>query len=164
MTTLDSRQRSDFDRVLTELCVRLPTSVGSAGLARELSAALSPLAPELAFRDVLTRGGWFRLGGVIDAAGQHVAEDMTRWGEDELAKCGDDLYALYDRYAGQGFRATRLIGRTHYLVAATGAPAADFLQEEAFGRQYDAVGFRRLPALGALGAAAPRRAGPEEHR
>ena len=130
MTTLDSRQSSDFDRVLTELCVRLPTSVGSAGLARELSAALSSLVPELAFRDVLTRGGWFRLGGVIDAAGQHVAEDMTRWGEDELAKCGDDLYALYDRYAGQGFRATRLIGRTHYLVAATGAPAADFLQVE----------------------------------
>jgi len=126
MTALLSTQTLDFDAAVRSLCVRLPVSIGASGLARELSA----IAPDCVFRDVLTRGGWYRLGGVIDASGRHIADDLSRWGESELAKHGDDLHALYDTYAGAGLRATRLLGRTHYLVAVTGPQATDFVQIE----------------------------------
>ncbi len=126
MTMVDSLQKTEFSTQATELCVRLPVSVGAAGLARELSA----LVPELVFRDVLTRGGWYRLGGVVDAAGQRIADDLSAWGETELARCGEEMHVMYDAHVGKGLKATRLIGRTHYLVASTGPEAADFLQVE----------------------------------
>lgn len=111
---------------IAEMCVRLPVSVGPAGLCKELAV----IAPRLGFREVLARGGWYRLGGVVDAAGAHVADDIEKWAETELAAHGDDLAVLADDYADSELRATRLNGRTHYLVAATGPGAADFLQVE----------------------------------
>ena len=117
---------AELGRAVAELCVRLPVSAGAAGLARELAH----LAPNLAFRSVLARGGWYRLGGVVDAAGKHVADDLAQWAEAELAARDDDLHALIDDYADSGFKATRLVGKTHFLVAATGPQAADFLQIE----------------------------------
>lgn len=116
----------DLSRRIAELCVRIPASVGPAVLARELST----LAPELTFRETLARGGWYRLGGVVDAAGAHLADDLEQWAEAELAARSDDMAALCDDYAGRGLRATRLSGRTHYFVAATGPHATDFLQIE----------------------------------
>lgn len=116
----------DFDRAVAEMCVRVPVAAGAAGLAK----ALARLAPQLFFRDVLTRGGWYRLGGIIDGQGLRVADDLVRWLEGEQARRGDDLHALVDDYGESGLRATRLIGKTHYLVASTGALAADFVQVE----------------------------------
>jgi hypothetical protein len=126
MNVVNSMPSVDFERAVAELCVKLPVSVGSSGLACELSA----LAQDLSFRDVLTRGGWYRLGGVIDAFGNHLTDDLSRWGETELSRAGDDFQALCDRYADSGLVATRLIGRTHYLVAQSGTLAPDFVQVE----------------------------------
>ncbi|HTZ00137.1 MAG TPA: hypothetical protein VMB75_09895 [Rhodocyclaceae bacterium] len=109
-----------------EMCVRVPVAAGSAGLARELTA----LAPQLAFREVLARGGWYRLGGVVDGDGRHLADDLERWATAELAARDDDFQALADDFRARGLRATRLNGRTHYWVAATGEGPADFLQLE----------------------------------
>jgi hypothetical protein len=117
---------NDLARQVAELCVRIPASDGAAALARELART----EPQLAFREVLARGGWYRLGGVVDADGAHVADDLERWAETELAARDDDLGALHEDYADSGLRATRLAGRTHYLVAATGPAAADFIQIE----------------------------------
>ena len=117
---------TDLNRAVAEICVRVPVAAGPSGLARELAS----VAPELAFREVLARGGWYRLGGVIDAAGNRVSDDLVKWAEAELAKRDDDLQALVDDYAEIGFKATRLTGKTHYLIAATGPQAADFLQIE----------------------------------
>ena len=130
MNTVLSQPVSALDGLIRELCVRLPASVGASGLAQALTAALSSRTPDLVFRDVLTRGGWYRLGGVIDGTGRRVADDLTAWGESVLSRHGDDLHALYDVYAGTGLRATRLVGRTHYLVAASGVLAGDFVQVE----------------------------------
>ena len=132
MTTMDAApvsafpKQTDFDRAVAEMCVRVPVSAGAAGLAKELVK----LSPQLFFRDVLTRGGWYRLGGVIDADGDHIADDLGIWAEVELAKCGDDFQALAEACEGRGLRATRLNGKTHYLVASTGSLAEDFLQVE----------------------------------
>lgn len=116
----------DLSRQVAELCVRVPAAAGPAALARELAQ----IVPRLSFREVLARGGWYRLGGVVDAAGQHVADDLEKWAEAELATRDDDIGALCDDYAESGLKATRLTGRTHYLVAATGPGATDFLQIE----------------------------------
>ncbi|KAF0166430.1 MAG: hypothetical protein FD157_378 [Rhodocyclaceae bacterium] len=116
----------DLSRRIAELCVRIPASAGPAVLARELAG----IAPELAFREVLARGGWYRLGGVVDAGGTPVADDLEQWAEAELAARDDDMGALCDAYAGRGLHATRLSGRTHYFVAACGPGATDFVQLE----------------------------------
>ncbi len=116
----------ELELAVAERCVRLPVSIGASGLARELSG----ISADLDFRDVLTRGGWYRLGGVVDRAGQRIADDLARWGEAELSTVGDDLHALCEKHAGSGLRATRLVGRTHYLVAAKGPLATDFVQVE----------------------------------
>lgn len=116
----------DFDRAVAKLCVRVPVSAGAAGLAKELAR----LSPHLFFRDVLTRGGWYRLGSVIDAQGNRVADDLVRWLEGELATRGDDVHALVDDYADSGLLATRLTGKTHYLVASRGSLADQFVQVE----------------------------------
>jgi len=117
---------ASLEQSIAELCVRVPVSAGAAGLAAELARVL----PELFFREVLARGGWYRLGGVVDDSGTHLADDLAQWAESELAAAGDDLHVLAETYAERGYRATRLNGRTHYLVASTGNLAADFLQIE----------------------------------
>jgi hypothetical protein len=121
----ESRSRELADAV-AEACVRIPVSAGPAALAREIAL----IAPELAFRAVLSRGGWYRLGGVVDGAGHHVANDIEQWAAKELASHGDDFQALADAYVDSQLRATRLTGKTHYWIAATGNGAADFMQVE----------------------------------
>jgi hypothetical protein len=123
---MSMNQWDEVARQVAELCVRVPVAAGPGALARELGKAV----PQLAFREVLVRGGWYRLGGVVDAAGRHVADDLEKWVEAELAARDDDLGALCDDYADSGLTATRLSGRTHYLVAATGYGTADFVQVE----------------------------------
>lgn len=117
---------TELSRQIAELCVRVPAAAGPAALSRELAR----IAPQLSFREVLTRGGWYRLGGVVDASGKHLADDLEKWAETELAARGDDIGQLCDDYADSGLCATRLTGKTHYLVSSTGDGAADFLQLE----------------------------------
>lgn len=117
---------TELAQALTESCVRVPVAQGPDGLARELAR----IAPQYAFREVLVRGGWYRLGGVVDAQGRHVADDIERWAGEELAAHGDDFAALAADCAERELRATRLTGKTHYWVARSGDGAADFIQLE----------------------------------
>jgi hypothetical protein len=116
----------DLSRAVGEMCVRVPVAAGAAALVKELTA----LAPKLTFREVLARGGWYRLGGVVDGQGNPVADDLERWAATELTAHDNDINALADAYADKGLKATRLTGKTHYWVAATGSGPADFLQLE----------------------------------
>jgi hypothetical protein len=117
---------SGLAKPIGELCVRVPVAAGAAGLARELAASV----PQLAFREVLSRGGWYRLGGVVDAKGNRVSSELEDWAATELRKHDDDFLALADSYAESGLKATRLTGKTHYWTAKTGGAAADFIQLE----------------------------------
>jgi hypothetical protein len=123
--TLESRW-SGLAKPIAELCLRMPVAAGAAGLARELAAVV----PQLAFHEVLSRGGWYRLGGVVDAGGNRVSGDLEGWAETELHRLNDDFTALADTYADSGLKATRLTGKTHYWIAPTGPGAADFVQLE----------------------------------
>lgn len=115
---------TELHRQIAELCVRTPVILGIGALAKDASQ----LVPGLSFHEALSRGGWYRLGGVVDASGNRVADDLERWAEKELAAHDDDLAAFFDAYVESGLQATRLIGKTHYLVATLGDGAGDFMQ------------------------------------
>ena len=124
--TTNEPKLHELSEALAVACVQVQVSQGPAALARELAR----IAPGYTFRQILSRGGWYRLGGVVDAAGSVVADNLEQWAADELADHDDDMHAVADDYAGRGLRATRLTGKTHYWVATTGAGAADYLQVE----------------------------------
>lgn len=111
---------------IIEACTVAPVASGPAALTREIARRL----PDLAFRQVLCRGGWYRLGGVVDAGGQGVADNLEAWAEAACAEFDDDICLVLDRHARSGYWATRLLGRTHYLVAPVGRGVADYLQLE----------------------------------
>lgn len=121
-----SPELAPIANLIAEACVQVSVAQGPAALARELAQ----IAPQYAFREVLARGGWYRLGGVVDAQGQHIADDLESWVADELARNDDDLAAVASVHAEDALRATRLTGKTHYWVARTGKGADDFIQIE----------------------------------
>jgi hypothetical protein len=95
-----------------------------------LLAAADKLVPRCDFQYAMTRGGWYRLGGVIRPDGTRLAEDLEGWVESELEACGGELDALLERHASDGLLCTRQSGRTHYFVARFGPEAPDFVQLE----------------------------------
>jgi hypothetical protein len=109
-----------------ELAQACRSSTPDEGLA-ELIRSLGDAVSHLKFEHVLTRSGWHRLGGVVDSDYQRVAEGIATWAEGES---GGDVEKLLSRYSEAGYFATRLQGRTHYLVAPTGHRPGDFVQLE----------------------------------
>lgn len=125
-TTAWSERCKTLAHSVVEACALAPVAAGPGALSKEVQKHL----PEFAFRQVLCRGGWYRLGGVVNASGQKVADNLEQWAEAALEGHDGDIGALLDDQAGSGLKATRLHGRTHYLVAPVGSGAADFLQLE----------------------------------
>lgn len=82
------------------------------------------------FRHALSRGGWYRPGGVVRADGSRVADNLEAWVEAQLDACDGDIEAFAADHDAAGLLVTRHSGRTHYFVAPYGADAADFLQLE----------------------------------
>jgi hypothetical protein len=95
-----------------------------------LLASAAHLDADCPFRFALTRGSWYRPGGLIRADGERVADDLERWAEEALSACAGDIDELVERHAGEGLLATRHAGRSHYFVAAYGPGPADFMQLE----------------------------------
>jgi hypothetical protein len=111
---------------LQTACKQAPVSGGVGALLRELDAA----QPEWPFRYCLARGGWYRLGGIVNALGEPLSDNLEAWAEAALETHDGDFAALQEDLAATPRYATRLVGSTHYLVARTGEGAADFLQLE----------------------------------
>ena len=121
----ESRER-DLTTAISAVCASTDVSGAAAGLAQ----ALSRVDGGLTFLAVLSRGGWYRPGGVVDDHGLRVAPDVVSWAEAALGAAGDDLQALWEAHRAAGLHATRFVGSTHYLVATYGAGAADYMQVE----------------------------------
>ena len=109
--------------LLAQLCNRVDASLGLDGLQDQLQCLL----PDLRFDWVMTRGKWHRLGGVVDADYRPVDDNIVQWTERESAGEVDELIA---RYAGKGYFATRLAGKTHFFTLPCGPKAEDFIQLE----------------------------------
>lgn len=95
-----------------------------------LHEAVARILPGHVFRFALTRGGWYRPGGVVRPDGTRVAAELEAWAEEELDTCGSDMDEFLERHGQQGLCTTRHAGRTHYFVAPYGRGPADFLQLE----------------------------------
>lgn len=115
---------------IVDVCQNTPVIGGVSALTKALGQAL----PDWKFRSILTRGGWHRLGSVITADGQRFADNLEDWAQTQLDNCDGDLAEMAEMvremHAAQTLFATRLVGQTHYLVAAAGDGPADFLQLE----------------------------------
>lgn len=125
-TAWSERCRLLADPIVTA-CAAAPVGAGAAVLAREIGRLL----PDWSFREVLCRGGWYRLGGVVGQSGTRISDNVEEWASDALDERSGDLAALVDDYAGSSLRATHLTGRTHYFVgAARDGGSTDYLQLE----------------------------------
>jgi len=104
-------------------CARTAVSAGPTALVKALATALE----DWKFRHAFARGGWYRLGGVVDGDGERLSDNLETWLEQELAARDGDIDRLIDDYAEQELYATRLVGQTHYLTASVGDAHEDFL-------------------------------------
>ncbi|MDR3324150.1 MAG: hypothetical protein LBS89_08100 [Zoogloeaceae bacterium] len=111
---------------LQAACRQTPVSGSPAALLRQLEAA----QPEWPFQYRFNRGGWYRLGGVVDGDGKRVSDNLEHWAERALKTHDGDLTLLLEMLEDTPLYATRLTGSTHYLIARTGDAPADFLQLE----------------------------------
>jgi len=109
---------------VARVCADSQPAPGAEGLL----AGLGRLWPDLTFKLVLTRGGWYRPGGVVDIEQQRIADNLRQWAEALTAHGG--MPSLLDACMKGQLFATRLVGQTHYLTARTGPAAADFVQLE----------------------------------
>jgi hypothetical protein len=96
------------------------------GLER-LTEEINRLMPELKFTHVVTRGHWYRLGGVVDAEYKPISQNIAQWAEEKSAGDVDNLVA---EYMDSGYFATRLAGKTHYFTATCGDAPEQFIQLE----------------------------------
>lgn len=93
----------------------------------ELVSRLRATIPELTLGHVMSRGGWHRLGGVVDGDYRRVAQHIRTWSE---GQSDGDVELLLDKCSELHGFVTRLEGLTHYLTAPTGEGAGDFIQVE----------------------------------
>ncbi len=111
---------------IVETCAKVQVSGGPGALVKALGSAL----PDWKFRHAMSRGGWYRLGGIIDGSGIRVCDNLETWIENALAERAGDLVRLSDDFIDQKLYATRLVGQTHYLVASADDSTDGFLQLE----------------------------------
>lgn len=122
-TDPDAAQAQGLDLRVAQACAALP----EGATPEDLTAAIQAVLPDLEVRHVLSRGGWHRLGGVVDINGERIARHIGEWAE---AEADGDVENLLAKLSGLVYFATRLNGQAHYLVARTGPAAADYLQIE----------------------------------
>jgi hypothetical protein len=111
---------------IVETCAKTAVSAGPATLVK----ALGNTIPDWKFRHSFARGGWYRLGGIVDDTGNRLSDSLESWVEQELDARDGDFQQLADDYSDRNLFATRLVGQTHYLVASEGEKHDGFLQLE----------------------------------
>ncbi len=92
-----------------------------------LLEALQQEIPQLNFELVLSRGGWHRIGGVVDDEYKKITDNLSIWCELE---CDNDVNVLMDKYLDANYLVTNLAGKTHYFSASYGDKITDFIQFE----------------------------------
>jgi hypothetical protein len=108
---------------LSDLCRQLNAIEGYSKLEQALQSALE--SDDLKW--IMTRGGWHRLGGVVDGEYALVAQNLRKWAE-EVA--GGDVDELIYNYRDSGYFVTHLAGKSHYFTLPTGDRPEQFIQIE----------------------------------
>jgi hypothetical protein len=92
-----------------------------------LSKQINQLMPNLNFTHVITRGNWYRLGGVVDSEYRPITQNIAQWAD---LTSGGNVDQLITEYLDAGYFATRLAGKTHYFTAPYGDAPEQFIQLE----------------------------------
>ncbi|MBV2091967.1 MAG: hypothetical protein KUF72_13880 [Candidatus Thiodiazotropha sp. (ex Ctena orbiculata)] len=108
---------------IASLCLTFDFSAGF----EQLTEKINLLMPELQFTHVVTRGNWYRLGGVVDGDYKPISQNIAQWAEESS---GGDVDNLIADYIDCGYFATRLAGKTHYFTAPCGEGPEQFIQLE----------------------------------
>lgn len=108
----------------------MPPRPHHSGLLAAAAQSFAQSFSDGPFRHVLTKGGWYRMGGVLGPDGGRLGEDLETWVDAELSRHGDDFKQFVNHYVEAGVLVTRHMGRTHYFAAPYGPAPEDFLQLE----------------------------------
>lgn len=109
--------------VLADACTAVEPAQGQTALVKALGDKLG----RGGLVHVLTRTGWYRLGGVVDRYYQRIADNLACWAEVES---GGDVDVLMRKFSSKGYFATRWQGQTHYIVVPIGDRPEAYLQIE----------------------------------
>jgi hypothetical protein len=93
-----------------------------------LLSKLQSLNPDYPIRLSKTGEEWYRLGGIVDMAGNRIANDLIEWTERTYIECGKNLQTLIDHARDKKLIATRQTGNTLHFVIQTGIKAEQFIQ------------------------------------
>jgi len=93
-----------------------------------LLSKLQSLNPDYPIRLSKTGEEWYRLGGIVDMAGNRIANDLIEWTERTYIECGKKLQTLIDHARDKKLIATRQTGNTLHFVIQTGIKAEQFIQ------------------------------------
>ncbi|MDD5125095.1 hypothetical protein, partial [Methylovulum sp.] len=93
-----------------------------------LLVKLQALNPDYPIRLAKTGEEWYRLGGIVDMAGNRIANDLVEWTERTYIECGKNLQTLIDHAREQKLIATRQTGNTLHFVVQIGHQAEQFVQ------------------------------------
>jgi hypothetical protein len=108
---------------LVTLCQTFESDKGIESLSKEINQ----LMPNLDFTHVITRGNWYRLGGVVDSEYRPITQSIAQWAD---LTSGGNVDQLITEYLDAGYFATRLAGKTHYFTAPYGDAPEQFVQLE----------------------------------
>jgi hypothetical protein len=108
---------------LTECCKKIMPGQTDDVLLNKLQA----LIPNHTINLVLEGDEWYKLGGVVDMAGNRIANDLIEWVERTYLECGQNLQTLIEHTLEQKLIATKQTGKTLYFVIQTGNSAEDFI-------------------------------------
>jgi hypothetical protein len=114
-----------FDQLsprLADICSQAQPGENHTTLLESIQQAI----PGEPFLLSLSRGGWYRTGGLIDGAGEYIASKLDVWLEAEAL----DVPHLWEKYQDAGYKVTRQNGVTHYFTAVTGNDPDDYIQLE----------------------------------
>jgi len=111
-----------LSRMLSDICADAIPADDHVNLLEKIQQRL----PDTPFHLSLSRGGWYRVGAVVNAAGERVADKLGDWIEAEAL----ELFEIVEKYKDSGYKVTRLNGTTHYFTASTGSDPDQFIQLE----------------------------------
>lgn len=107
---------------LEEICAQSMPVADHASLLKSVESVI----PGQQFQLSLSRSGWYRVGGLMDAEGKMISPKLDEWLEGE----GLDSHELWDKYKGAGYQVTRQNGATLYFTASQSDDPSDFIQLE----------------------------------
>lgn len=114
-------------RSIEDICTSTVVAGGPESNHDLLIKKLDHLFPGLKFKYTLTRGGWYRSGGVVTEENKPVANDLRQWLESVST---NDINQFIEDYLDAAYIVSKLKGQTHYFIAQTGDDAENFVQLE----------------------------------